>query len=486
MITTLKQAEKEFKKLRVQDRYDVVIPPIEWVAHPYTQEDHDNWASNKLQIDTWIDKYKSKIKQGKNIIYVIIDTAGTWNFADMQYAVNPDLCFDHTNTGKADDHGHSHMIGTTTFHKKYGLITRLAEMGKVEVSLIKGLSKGGGQWTWLRNTFLQVEAIAKANPNKQVVVNCSFGAVRAFNAEMSAIAERTKKELDVIWIGSIGNSGQSQEELGGFPGIDKSFIGVGAVDRSQRTKSYSSKSEFVDTTSYSGVPGYDHKGNFGLREGTSFSGPNFAALVCLALLSGHTTPATLYSDIENKSKDLGPVGFDKIYGYGLLDFDTWTRTAKPEPPKDDPEEPEEPEEPKPEPPTETITLSDIMFQDEGLQLRWKIGRDGAYQYFDLTNLTFKVTYEKSKNLSDILLNMSSELSGFFSRNRFFQMAPSHDIRHVTYFVGIFLNHHLKRTDLKAEVTEVKGGQFNQVFTQDITKPLTLAGAGDAVQMTYDA
>lgn len=483
MIKTLRTAVKHYNKIK--DKYDVVIPPIEWVAHPYTMEDHNNWASNKLEVDKWIDTYQSKIKQGKNIIYIIIDTAGTWNFADMQYAVNPDLQFDHTGTGLKDDHGHSHMIGTTTFHKKYGLITRLAEMGKVEVSLIKGLSKGGGSWTWLTKTFQQVEAIAKAYPNKQVVVNCSFGALRSFNAQMSGIAERTKKEHNVIWIGSIGNSGQSQEELGGFPGIDKSFVGVGAIDRDQKTKSYSSKSKFVDTTSYSGVPGFDHNGNFGLREGTSFSGPNFAALVCLALLSGHTTPQRLYKDIETKSKDLGPVGFDHVYGYGLLDFDTWTKTSKPEPPKDDPKEPEPPKD-DPKPPTKQITISNISFTQEGLRLRWKKGRHGSFSYFDLSSLVFKVTYEDKEELENVLLNIKSSLSGFFG-NRFFQMAESHDIRHVTYFVGVFLNYHLKRSsEYKVEITEVQGGQFNQVFTQDITKPLTLKGASDAVQMTINA
>ena len=466
----VKQAEKKF---------DIIIPPIEWVAHPFTQAQYDNWAAKKLKTQEWIKKYKSQIQKAKPIIYLIIDTAGIWNFSDMQYCVNPAYCSDTTGTGIKDDHGHSHMIGTTTFHKQFGIIAELAEEKYIEVGLIKSLSKGGGLWPWITNGMLNAEQIAKQNPDKQVVVNCSFGAPNASNATMSAIAERASKEHGVIWIGSIGNSGQSRE-LGSFPGIDKSFIGVGAVDMDKKAKSYSSKSQFVDTTSYSGVPGYDHLGNFGSREGTSFSAPNFAALLCLALLSGVTTRETYINDIKTKGIDLGEKGFDNVYGYGLLDFDTWTKESKPdpEPPKDDPK----PEPPKP--PGKNIKLTNTQFTTSKLRMKWK-RKSGDLQYFDLRSITFDLELEEKENFENALSFVSSTFNSYFTPSRWMQIPDTWDVRHVTYWVGRFLEYHFKNNKLgKLKVTEVKGGQHGSVFTQYPDKPFTLNDAHKTVQLFY--
>jgi serine protease len=58
-------------------------------------------------------------------------------------------------------------------------------------------------------------------------------------------------------------------------------------------------------------------------EGTSESAPHVSAIAALVIASGelgaHPSPAAVQQRIEQTARDLGPSGYDKRYGYGLVD-----------------------------------------------------------------------------------------------------------------------------------------------------------------------
>jgi serine protease len=69
-----------------------------------------------------------------------------------------------------------------------------------------------------------------------------------------------------------------------------------------------------------------HRDRFGIPsgyQGTSMAVPHVAAAAALVIASGllgpHPAPAAVERRLERTARDLGPVGYDTRYGYGLLD-----------------------------------------------------------------------------------------------------------------------------------------------------------------------
>jgi serine protease len=79
-----------------------------------------------------------------------------------------------------------------------------------------------------------------------------------------------------------------------------------------------------------------HRDQFGIPsgyEGTSMAVPHVSATAALVIASGilgpNPAPAAVERRIERTARDLGPVGYDTRYGYGLIDAGAATNPAIP-------------------------------------------------------------------------------------------------------------------------------------------------------------
>lgn len=349
---------------------EVSIDPIEEVPFPVAQTragEIASWVLDELGYDDFIEANYEKLMQSPiRVVFVVHDTAGVYNnntgLEDFQVK---EWNGDNTGTGAADDHNHSHNVASCILGNKpgtrMGLLRRLAEVGKVVVVADKVMSRGSGAYTWISSGYNRTVDLPYQE-NDLVIHVSSFGGGGSSGAIIAAMERGEAKGQ--LWFASAGNSGHnpSGQTSVGFPANHEIPIAVGAVDRNMNRKSYSSTGPEVYSTNGSGVPAVNRDGSINNVEGTSFSQPINAALIGLvALYLGRkVTQEEAKEIIRTRSNDLGEMGRDTFFGYGIQTSETIKEPG------------EDPGNPDPEPPTEpgidpyvlTVTIN-------GVTERWK-------------------------------------------------------------------------------------------------------------------
>jgi serine protease len=160
----------------------------------------------------------------------------------------------------------------------------------------------------------------------------------------------------VIVVGASGNEGYP---LVAYPAKADPVISVGATTEHGCLSDFSNVGEGLDVVAPGGgtdaplendpnckpdePPGGDiyqvtlegrQRRTFGIPsnyEGTSMAAPHVSAIAALVIASGvvgsHPTPGQVERQIERTARDLGPAGYDRRYGHGLVDAAAATRPA---------------------------------------------------------------------------------------------------------------------------------------------------------------
>jgi len=143
----------------------------------------------------------------------------------------------------------------------------------------------------------------------------------------------------IIQIFSAGNDGPRDRTLG-TPGCAQFTICVGAInDRNDEVARFSSRGPTKNghrqpdlvapgVNILSSIPGDARSGTY---SGTSASCPHVTGTVALMLSKNpNLTFKQVKSILDNTAKDLGPDGWDKDYGYGLVQaYEAWEATPSP-------------------------------------------------------------------------------------------------------------------------------------------------------------
>ena len=138
----------------------------------------------------------------------------------------------------------------------------------------------------------------------------------------AALHQATKR--DVVIVAAAGNGGPMAKPM--YPAAYDSVIAVTAVDSEGQIFRLANRGEYLDIA----APGVDLQhakagGGYVSSSGTSFAVPFVATAVArIRLLQPLQDARTL---INNSAQDVGPVGRDEIYGYGLLSLGQLPRTA---------------------------------------------------------------------------------------------------------------------------------------------------------------
>ncbi len=216
-----------------------------------------------------------------------------------------------------DDNGHgSHVAGIVA-----GLDNDIGVIGvgpAVDLYAIKVLNAAGSGY--LSDV---IEGIQWAIANEMQVINMSLGTASDIQSFRDAVV--ATKAAGIVVVAAAGNNGGSVI----FPAAYPETIAVSATDRNNVIASWSNRGPEVDLAA-PGVSIYStYKGTgYATLSGTSMAAPHVAGSVALVLntpvgaydinVNGKWDPDEVQKKLQYRAVDLGDVGFDNLYGWGLV------------------------------------------------------------------------------------------------------------------------------------------------------------------------
>jgi subtilisin family serine protease len=298
-------------------------PNVEFVEPNYIVKAHFipndpyyglQWGTQDIMAESaWskVDLFKKA-----SITIAILDTGVDSNHEDLRDSIVPgyDFADDKQSTNDTAGHG-THVAGIAAGLNNNGIgITGVARGCKIMP--IKVLDdEGSGSDANI------IEGIKYATDHGAQVINMSLGGPGESDALQEAIDYATNHGVSVVV--AAGNENGTVDT----PGNCKGVITVGAVERNNQRASYSNFGPELDVV----APGSDilstyigGKGPSGYTyfSGTSMATPFVSGVVALIKAVNPGLSPDVVTDILHRSAtDLGDPGFDKYYGFGLVNAD---------------------------------------------------------------------------------------------------------------------------------------------------------------------
>jgi serine protease len=270
--------------------------------------------------------------RGAGVVVAIVDTGVDLEHPDLKANILPGWDFiDDDNTAQ-DIAGHgTHVAGLVAAN---GLVKGVAPNAKLlPVRVLRDLAGGTAfpvaQGILWAAGLLETPSLPK-NPNPAQVINLSLGSDEYNDLIAEAVSSAIQAGVTVV--AAAGNNGGSLAYPAALPGV----VAVTALagPKIAYQPFYASRGSGLWVTAYGGDSTQDQDGDrvmdgilstdltagksgYGLRMGTSMASPQVAGLAALALSSG--TPSFLVRDaLSSNTSDIGPLGFDARFGFGLM------------------------------------------------------------------------------------------------------------------------------------------------------------------------
>ncbi|MBQ9834362.1 MAG: leucine-rich repeat protein [Bacilli bacterium] len=287
----------------------------------YTIEEttYNSWGVSSMALD-----YAMTSLNGENLNEVtvaIIDTGLDLELANKYYSgkiAETYNVLEKSTTKMTDENGHgTHVFGT------------IAEgtPSNVRILPIKVSEDGKMYYTDIIAAIDYIVSYEKAD-----VINMSFGGY-GYNQALE-VAIESAKQNNIISVAAAGNNNTSANH---YPSALDNTISIASVDSSLNKSSFSNHGSKIDFT----APGTNIKsimsseasiskknGNVdGDNDHETISGTSMAtphAVAAVAILKSFNKDLTLDNTVkllQSRAVDLGDMGWDKYYGYGLVSFE---------------------------------------------------------------------------------------------------------------------------------------------------------------------
>jgi minor extracellular protease Epr len=166
--------------------------------------------------------------------------------------------------------------------------------GATTINIIKGLN-------WLASKDVTVINMSLAGPDNKIL----------------ALAIEKLSQRHVIVVAAAGNEGPLAQPL--YPAAYQQVIAVSATDHKQQIYRWSNRGEYIDFSALGVNVATAQPGNrFGLESGTSMASPVIAATIACQMQISLFNSDTIKQVLRSKAIDLGKVGKDPVFGYGLI------------------------------------------------------------------------------------------------------------------------------------------------------------------------
>jgi len=271
------------------------------------------WGIERINAPkVWAITFADLIKVG------IIDTGIDTGHPDLMANIKGGVNTINSRVGYNDDNGHgTHVAGIVA-----ALNNTIGVVGvgpQIDLYGAKVLNRNGSGY--LSDV---IEGLDWAIQNGMQVVNMSLGTSSDVQSFRDAV--QRVNAAGVVQVAAAGNSGGSVIYPAAYPEV----IAVSATDNTDVLASWSSRGPQVALAA-PGVNIYStYKGSkYQTLSGTSMASPHVAGAAALVLsvpsrcdynTDGGCSPAEVLQRLGETAQDLGDVGRDNLYGYGLVDL----------------------------------------------------------------------------------------------------------------------------------------------------------------------
>lgn len=252
---------------------------------------------------------------GAGVKVAYLDSGGDSNHPDLVYAggynamtgsTSPSAWAD--DIGSCGGHG-THVAGTMAARRNdIGVVGVAPDAGLYGIKVFEDL---GG--SCLAYQSKQIAGLNWAVNNGIKVISISIGGTTANSSYQSAISSASAQGVYIV--ASAGNNGTSTLT---YPGAYTDALSVGALDAGNNRSGYSNYGPKL----YISAPGdgilSTLPGGYGYKSGTSMATPHVAGVVALLLARyPGISRSDLLARLQQGALDLGDVGRDDMYGWGL-------------------------------------------------------------------------------------------------------------------------------------------------------------------------
>lgn len=265
------------------------------------------WNLKQLNLEeAWI-----QMKGKEGVPVAIIDSGIAPEHHDLKERIVKGYNAFEDNSAFFDDNGHgTHVAGI------FGAVTN-NESGIAGVSwdspilAVKVLDKEA-----IGNSFSIAKGIRWATDNGAKVINLSLG--DEHHSEVMYEAVKYAYNRDVVLIAATGNDGvETPMYPAGYPEV----LAVGSTNDKGERSFFSNYGEHTDVTAPGEhIPSTFIGDQYVMMSGTSMSSPHVAGIAALIrTLDNELSNEEVYEKIRLTAKDLGTKGYDRYYGFGMVD-----------------------------------------------------------------------------------------------------------------------------------------------------------------------
>lgn len=304
---------------------------VEEDAEVHTLQETLPWGVNRIDADlVW------NSNKGTGVNISIIDTGIDYTHPDLKDNYKGGYDFVNNDADPKDDNGHgTHCAGIAAAENNTIGVVGVAP--KANLYAVKVLdSRGSGSLSDC------IEGIQWSVDNGMQVISMSWGS--SAYSESLENASDAANAAGLVLVAAAGNSGDGNPDTNeySYPAAYGSVIAVGATDKTDVAPSWSNSGPYLELAApgvsiYSTLPTYSvtltrtYGYNYGTLSGTSMACPHVAGTAALVIASDLTlTNVAVRSRLQTTADDLGPAGWDPVYGFGLVDAENATYIPTPD------------------------------------------------------------------------------------------------------------------------------------------------------------
>ncbi|MGI8576081.1 MAG: S8 family serine peptidase [Egibacteraceae bacterium] len=256
-----------------------------------------------------------RVRADAAVDIAVLDTGVDLDHPDLAGGLGRGFDVINGDNDPSDDHGHGTMVaGMAAARTNNGRGVAGAAWG-ARIMPVKVLSSAGKG-----SDAVVAEAIDWATDNGAEIINLSLGGP-GYNPVL-AQAVRRALARGVLVVAAAGNTGSRVDF---YPAALPGVVAVGATDTAGRLTSFSTHGDWVDVA----APGWSVLST-GLTSGagerylagsgTSFAAPLVSGVAALVRTRyPRMSPAQVLARLTSTARDVGAVGIDPYYGFGLVD-----------------------------------------------------------------------------------------------------------------------------------------------------------------------
>jgi subtilisin len=252
---------------------------------------------------------------GAGVKVGVIDTGIDYTHSDLDGNYQGGYDFVNADTDPMDDNGHgTHVAGTIAAEQNGAGVVGVAPAASLYAVKVLDATGSGSYGDviaglqWCVDNHMQIASLSLGGS-----VGCSTLETACNNAYAAG----------VLLVASAGNSGTSAgtTDCVTYPAKYASVIAVGATTQTDMRPSWSSTGPAVELVAPGdGIYSTARGGGYATMSGTSMACPHVTGAAALVIASGlASSPQGVRDRLTSTADDLGTLGRDNLYGFGLVD-----------------------------------------------------------------------------------------------------------------------------------------------------------------------